>query len=100
MVRHEIEWLLDESDDEGLQTSYRRAIRDLGFVVTLDGTLAKYPGSTHLHITKPGKSGTLELTIWPSKKSVWYSIQSRRHGEWIEQGINGIEFSRRSKPLK
>jgi hypothetical protein len=51
----------------------------------LKSTLKKYPGSIHWHYQQPGQSGTLEITLWPGGRRLWFSVQSRRNAWWIEE---------------
>ena len=63
----------------------------VGLQVSLRGTLKKFPGCTHWHTKSPGKSGTLELTLWPEQHRAWISIQSRRAADWIADKLPEIQ---------
>jgi hypothetical protein len=58
-------------------------IQLLGLRVTMKGTLTGYPGCTHWHLKLGRQRGTLELTLWPRERRVWFSIHDGRTGEWI-----------------
>ncbi len=59
------------------------AVAHFGLQIRLRGTLSTYPGSQHWHVHKPGERGTLEVTLWPAGKRVWFSVQVRRRAGWI-----------------
>ncbi len=69
--------------DEQLATSIEGAAAHYGLQVRMRGTLRTYPGSQHWHLHKPGERGTLEVTLWPARKRVWFSVQAERRAEWI-----------------
>jgi hypothetical protein len=69
--------------EEQLSPLLEEAIAHFGLQILKRGTLRTYPGSQHWHIYKPGERGTLEVTIWPEGKRVWFSVQSRRCAKWI-----------------
>jgi hypothetical protein len=62
-----------------------------GLQVSLRGTLKKFPGCTHWHARSPGKSGTLELTLWPQQHRAWISIQRGRAAKWITKKLPEIQ---------
>ncbi|MGI0081171.1 MAG: hypothetical protein ACRECH_16295, partial [Nitrososphaerales archaeon] len=35
--------------------------------------------------------GTLELTLYKKEGRVWFSVQSRRKGEWIEESMKKLK---------
>lgn len=55
--------------------------------IRMRGTLRTYPGSQHWHFQKPGERGTLEVTLWPAGKRVWFSVQAGRRAAWITEII-------------
>ena len=55
----------------------------LGLSVTMKTTAAKFPGSIHWHLKKGRERGTLEITLWPSQKRCWFSMQDGRKGDWV-----------------
>jgi hypothetical protein len=56
-----------------------------GLIKTLKDTLKKYPGCLHWHYKQPGQNGTLEITLWPAGRRLWFKVQSRRRALWIEE---------------
>jgi hypothetical protein len=54
-----------------------------GLSVTTKTTLSKHPGSVHWHLKRGRERGTLEVTLWPSAKRLWFSMQDGRKGEWV-----------------
>jgi hypothetical protein len=62
-----------------------------GLNLTLKGTLAKYPGSTHRHFKKGRKRGTLEITFWPQQHRLWFKVSADRTGEWIEETVARLQ---------
>jgi hypothetical protein len=63
----------------------------VGLQVSLRGTLKKFPGCTHWHAKIPGRSGTLELTLWPQQHRAWISIRSSRAAEWIAEKLPEVQ---------
>lgn len=51
------------------------------------GSLKKYPGSTHWHLTKPGCKGTLEITWWPARNRLWIHQRLNRSADWQDEAI-------------
>jgi hypothetical protein len=64
-----------------------------GLRVTLKASLSKFPGSTHWHIKRRDDKGTIEITLWPAKHRMWFSIQDGRVGAWIEEKIGFFQGS-------
>ncbi|MDN4593723.1 hypothetical protein [Polycladomyces subterraneus] len=71
--------------------------REEGLQITLTGSLSSYPGSTHWHFKKGRERGTLEVTIWPIKNRIWFSVQKGRTSEWIEEVIQRLKHSIESR---
>jgi hypothetical protein len=61
-----------------------------GLQIRIKSTLRTYPGSQHWHMCKPGERGTLEVTLWPAGKRVWFSVHSNRRAEWITEVLPRI----------
>ena len=58
----------------------------LGLTVSSDGKLASYPGSRHWHIKNGRRSGTLEVTLWPSRNRLCVTYHSNRVGDgWVSE---------------
>jgi hypothetical protein len=75
---------------QNVERAIDRAIADTGLTVVLRGSLKKFPGCVHWHTKRGRESGTLEITYWPGEHRAWFTIQSGRKGEWIEDGMRGI----------
>lgn len=54
--------------------------RRRGLVVTSQRELAGRAGSSHWHLSIPGRAGTLELNRW--RERVWVKVHPRREGAW------------------
>jgi hypothetical protein len=64
-----------------------------GLRIVLKASLSKFPGSTHWHIKSGDDKGTLEITLWPAKHRLWFSIQDGRVGAWIEKKVGLLQDS-------
>ncbi len=73
--------------EEQLAALIEEAADHYGLQICMRGTLRIYPGSQHWHFHKPGKRGTLEITLWPAGKRVWFSVQAGRRAGWIAEII-------------
>jgi len=77
---------IQENTDFGrAKGAVERCCRRLGLVQGMKTTLAKHPGSTHWHYKRASQSGTLEITVWPSKRRIWITVQDGRRAEWITE---------------
>ena len=63
----------------------------VGLEVSMRGTLKKFPGCIHWHAKSAGRSGTLELTLWPQQHRAWMSIQSGRAANWIPKKLPEVQ---------
>ena len=77
--------------EEQLTSSVEAAAAHYGLQIRMRGTLRTYPGSQHWHLHKPGERGTLEVTLWPAGKRVWFSVQAGRRAEWIADIVPHIK---------
>lgn len=66
---------------------FDETIEQSGLLVTLRGTLKKFPGSTHWHLKRGRESGTLEVTLWPEQRRAWFTEQHGRVAPWIDAEI-------------
>ncbi len=58
----------------------------LGLTISSDGKLASYPGSRHWHLKNGRRTGTLEVTLWPSRNRLWVTYHSNRVGDgWVSE---------------
>jgi hypothetical protein len=53
-------------------------------------SLKKYPGAAHWHIRKPGLSGTLEATWWPSEGQFWIEQRTGRTADWQHDVLSEV----------
>ena len=60
------------------------ACEELGLTISMETSLASYPGSVHWHIKNGKEKGTLELTSWPGRRPLWAKIQTGRMADWID----------------
>jgi hypothetical protein len=58
-----------------------------GLRPALKDTLKKYPGCIHWHYQQAGQRGTLEITLWPDKRRLWFKVAARRQADWIGEAI-------------
>jgi hypothetical protein len=58
-----------------------------GLVLTLKGTLAKYPNCVHWHFKKGKERGALEITWWERENRLWFKVAAGRTGAWIEEAM-------------
>ena len=49
------------------------------------GSVKSYPGCTHWHWKRDNEAGTLEVTLWPARRRIWFKIQAARRSGWIDQ---------------
>ena len=54
-----------------------------GLRLTQKGTLARYPGCVHWHFKQGGASGTLEITLWPATRRLWFALRPGRAAPWV-----------------
>lgn len=60
---------------------------------TLKGTLKTYPGGIHWHYQKAGQRGTLEITLWPRQRRLWFKVAAGRKGDWNDEAIARLKTS-------
>jgi hypothetical protein len=73
------------------------ALLEAGLEISLRGTLKKFPGCQHWHARPPGKTGTLEITLWPQAHRAWITIQDGRTAEWIAAKLPAVRTALRSR---
>ena len=71
----------------------------LGLTTQLKGTLRQYPGCTHWHLHSGKQTGTLEVTLWPNARRLWFKVADNRRAAWIDEAVAGLtaEIENRSK---
>ena len=55
------------------------ALFEVGLRVTMRDTFKKYPGRIYWHAKHGCETRTLEVTFWPKKRRVWFTVQSGRN---------------------
>jgi hypothetical protein len=68
---------------DAVERTIDSALTSVGLLVSLRGTLAKFPGCTHWHAKVAGQAGTLEVTLWPRERRAWLTFQSGRTAGWM-----------------
>jgi len=66
------------------------AAREVGLVLSLEGTLRSYPGSQHWHLRQPNSRGVLELTWWPQQGRLWPKVAANRTAAWIDEALPAL----------
>ena len=56
-----------------------------GLTMKSRGTVKSYPGCTHWHWKNGTEAGTLEVTLWPARRRLWFKLQAGRSAVWIDQ---------------
>lgn len=74
---------------ENLAETFEARCRELGLEVH-QGSLRKYQGCTHWHLTMPKQKGTLEATWWPKKGQFWLDMRSNRKSDWMPEIIEAL----------
>jgi hypothetical protein len=68
-----------------------------GLQIGLRGTLKQYPGSRHWHFQRRRTPGTLELTVWPQQRRVWFAIRQNRWADWIDEALSQMRSQLEAK---
>jgi hypothetical protein len=76
---------------ESLDQIIESLCRAHGLSITMKATLSKYPGSIHWHLKKGRDKGTLEITLWPRERRLWFSMQDGRRAEWVMESAQRIK---------
>lgn len=74
-----------DADLTRAEASIEAACAAEGLRLTLKGTLKKYPGCIHWHYKKDLQPGTLEITLWPQARRLWFKVAAGRTGAWIDE---------------
>jgi len=75
----------DWADTDRIARHVEAVIEKHELLLTMKGTLKRYPGCTHWHFKNGRLPGTLELTLWPEKRRLWINVQSGRAAPWIDE---------------
>jgi hypothetical protein len=54
-----------------------------GLSIGMKGSLKKFPGSIHWHLKKGRERGTLEVTLLPAERRLWFSMHENRSAAWV-----------------
>src|ERR1700677_1697971 len=76
---------------ESLDQIIESLCRAHGLSVTMKATLSKYPGSIHWHWKRGRERGTLEVTLWPRERRLWFSMQDGRRAQWVMESARRIK---------
>src|SRR5215212_7643847 len=55
----------------------------VGLRLTRKGPQAQYPGCVHWHYKQGAQPGTLEITLWPAARRLWFPLRAGRAAPWI-----------------
>jgi hypothetical protein len=80
-------------NDATILRAIEQAIGVSGLVVSMCGSLKKYPGCVHWHVRQSRAVGTLEITFWPLKHRAWFTVHDRRAAAWIDDALRVVASS-------
>ena len=72
-------------DTAGAVRRVEAILKSRGLTMHSRGSVKRYPGCTHWHWRNGRHTGTLEVTLWPAKRRLWFKVQSARAAPWIDQ---------------
>src|SRR5262249_5582781 len=72
------------------ETLIERCCERENLTVTLKGTLVQYPGCVHWHVKQGKERGTLEITLWPQARRLWFKMSDGRAADWIEPTMRSL----------
>lgn len=72
-------------DERQIEHLLEVAIARSGLQISL-----RHPGCVHWHVRNGRESGTLELTFWPAERRAWFTVQSGRTADWIDEAMDRI----------
>src|SRR5262245_41323065 len=90
MVTVEVE-ISPELDFASIEPVVDELVSAAGLQVALKGTLRQYPGCTHWHLKRGREKGTLELTVWPQDRRIWFAVHENRHARWIDAMLKQLK---------
>jgi hypothetical protein len=92
MAMTEVEFTVPQGYSlSGAASLIEKACRECGLRVSTRATLQTYPGCIHWHVKRGIQSGTLELTLWETKRRVWASVQNGRRAPWIDEALPRVK---------
>ncbi len=74
-----------------IERSVDEACLAVGLTLHSKGTLKQYRGCMHWHICKGKQAGTLEITLWPQAKRLWFGVHDNRRAAWVDEAIAQIK---------
>jgi hypothetical protein len=75
----------------GAPSLIEKACRECGLRISTRATLRSYPGCIHWHVKRGIQPGTLELTLWETKRRIWASVQDGRRAAWIDEALPQVK---------
>jgi hypothetical protein len=75
----------------GAASLIEKACGECGLRVSTRSTLRSYPGCVLWHVKRGIQPGTLELTLWETKRRVWASVQEGRRAAWIDEALPRVK---------
>ena len=75
----------DVDDTAGVISRVESVLTSHGLTMHSRGSVKSYPGCTHWHWKNGRQAGTLEVTLWPARRRLWFKVQSGRRAAWIDQ---------------
>lgn len=79
-------------DVEALEHLIDETLEQCDLRVTMRDTLKQYPGCVHWHLKQGRQPGTLELTLWPQKRRLWFAVHRNRTAPWLEVERKHLQF--------
>ena len=70
-----------------IERSVDEACIAAGLTLHSKSTLKQYRGCVHWHIRKGKQNGTLEITLWPQAKRLWFVVHDNRRAAWIDEAV-------------
>jgi hypothetical protein len=88
----EVEFTVPQGSNlSGAASLIEQACKGCGLRVSTRATLSGCPGAIHWHVKRGIQPGTLELTLWETKRRVWASVQDGRRAAWIEEALPEVK---------
>lgn len=91
-VRTEIEFDVPPGSNlSGAALLIEKACQGCGLRVSTRASLRGYPGAIYWHVKRGIQPGTLELTLWETKRRVWASVKDERRAPWMDEALPQIK---------
>ena len=89
---HQIEIDIPDIDDTpAIARRVETVLAAHGLTMHSRGSVRKYAGCIHWHWKNGRQSGTLEVTLWPAKRRLWFKVQAGRRAPWIDQLVPALK---------